>query len=332
MIRLAVLLAALAGFMIAPLVLQRLGSAPPRWRVRLAFLTILGMGASSVSLLAVVLFPEALLASRMSDMWHSETIHELVKQPPLRAASITAGLLLGLVFLRFVWCLVRGARSTSRARVPGRSGAWSLQDGGSVFLLPVETPMAYSVGRRRGQIVVSRGLFGALDQFELRAVLLHEEGHVRSHDHWRILLVRAIRGALGLLPNVRVAVEAMEQAMEEAADEHAAYRLGDPAVVASALSKAALLGLRAPPGALAVTSELDVLSRVRRLLEPPQVPDWMPWACLAVAGSLLAFLAMSQVMVGLAVLAATHHLMSAGAVAVGPLPLTVRYAWIHAVA
>ncbi|HUF58692.1 MAG TPA: M56 family metallopeptidase [Actinomycetota bacterium] len=332
MTRLGVLLAALAAFMIAPRVLERLRSAPPRWRVRLAFLTILGMGASSVSLLAVVLFPEALLASRMSDMWHSEAIHDLVKRPPLRAASIAAGVILVFVLLRFLWCFVRGARSTSRARVPGGGKAWRLSEGESVFVLPVGAPMAYSLGRGRGQVVVSQGLFGALDPAELRAVLLHEEGHVRSHDHGKILLVSAIRGALGLLPSVGAAVEALEQAMEEAADEHAARRLGDPAVVATALSKAALSGLQTPPGMLGIISETDVLGRVRRLLEPPRVPEWMPWACVAVTGALLAFLALTQVMVGVAVLAATHHLVSAGAVAVFPLPPAVRSAAIHALA
>lgn len=329
MTRLGILVAGLAVFMIAPLVLERLRSAPPRWRVRLALLTVLGMGASVVSLLAVVLFPEALLASSMSDMWHSETIHDLVKQPAWRAASISAGLILGLVVLRFLWGLFAGARSTSRARVREPDGGWRLADGESVYVLPVATPMAYSVGRGPGQVVVSQGLFGTLDLMEVRAVLLHEQGHVRSKDHRKILLARAVQRALGFLPSVRAAVEMMEQAMEEAADEHAAERLGDPAVVASALSKAALSELETPPGALAITRELDVLWRVRRLLEPPPVPQWMPWACLAVAGAMLAFLALAQAMVGLAVLAATHHLLSAGAVAVTPVPLAVR-SLIHA--
>jgi len=329
--RLIVLAAGLGVFMVAPRVLERLGSAPPKWRVRLALLTVLGMAASSVSLLSVILFPEALLASSMSDMWHSETIHELVKQPPLRAASIIAGVILGFLLFRFLWALISMARSTSRARVRGGREAVSLAGGGSIFVLPVERPMAYSLGHGEGQVVVSRGLFGALDRSELRAVLLHEEGHVRSRDHGRILVVRAIRHALGLLPPVRAAADAMEQAMEEAADEHAAARLGDPAVVASALSKAALSGLETPPGALSLTSEIDVLGRVHRLLEPPLVPHWMPWACLAVAGALLAFLALTQVMVGLAILAATHHLLSASAVAVTPVPPAFRFAAIKAV-
>ena len=332
MTRLGILVAALAVFMIAPRVLERLRSAPPRWRVRLAFLTVLGMGASSVSLLAVVLFPEALLATSMGDMWHSEAIHDLVKQPLLRAASLAAGAILSFVLLRFLWGLINGARSTSRARVRSAERSWILAGGESVFVLPVEAPMAYSLGRGRGEVVISRGLFGTLDPPELGAVLLHEEGHVHSHDHRRILLVRAIRSALGLLPSVRAAAGAMEQAMEEAADEHAARRLDDPAVVASALSKTALSGMHTPPGALAVMSELDVVGRVHRLLEPPRVPEWMPWACVAVAGALLAFLALTQVMVGLAVLAATHHLVSAGAVAILPLPPAVRSAAIHTVA
>lgn len=77
---------------------------------------------------------------------------------------------------------------------------------------------------------------------------------VRSRGHRKILVVRAIRHALGILPAVKVAADAMEHAMEEAADGHAAARLGDPTVVASALSKAALSGLEAPAGAMELTS------------------------------------------------------------------------------
>ncbi|HEX6208166.1 MAG TPA: M48 family metalloprotease [Actinomycetota bacterium] len=317
MTRLVVLLAGLAVFMVTPRVLERLRSAPPRWRARLALLSVLGMAASSVSLLLVILFPEALLASSMTDMWHSEAIHELVRRPPLRAASYTAGGILGFVLVRFLWGLTSGLRSTSRARIRDRRPERT--DGGaSIYIVPMNAPMAYSLGR--GQVVVSQGLFGALDRSEVRAVLLHEEGHVRSRDHRKLLLVRAIRHAIGMLPPVGAAAEAMEQAMEEAADEHAAARLGDPAVVASALSKAALSGLRTPAGAMGLTSEIDVLGRVRRLLEPPLVPQWMPWACLAVAGALFAFLALTQVMVGIAIVAATHHLLNAGALAIAPVP------------
>lgn len=293
-------------------------------------LTVMGMTASFVSLMAVILFPEALLAASMSDMWHSEHIHEVVREPPMRAASLTAGAILGFVIFRFLWCLVRGAISTSRARVRDGGLSGRLAGGGSLFVLPVETPMAYSLSSGGGQIVVSRGLFGALDITELRAVLLHEEGHVRSRDHRKILVVRAIRYALALLPAVGAAADAVEQAMEEAADEHAASRLGDPAVVASALSKAALSGLETPAGALGLTTEIDVLGRVHRLLEPPLVPQWMPWVCLGVAAPLLAFLALTQVMVGLAVVAATHHLLSVSAVAIGPVAPAIRLAALHA--
>ena len=330
MTRLLMLGAGMAVFMVASRVLHRLESAPPRWRVRLALLTVLGMAASTVSVLMVVLFPEALLASRMSDMWHSEHIHELVREPPMRTASFAAGAILGFILFRFLWGLIKGARSTSRARVRDTGLMGRLASGGSLFVLPVEAPMAYSLGSGGGQVVVSRGLFGTLDLTELRAVLFHEEGHVRSHDHRKILVVRAIRHALGLLPAVGAAADAMEQAMEEAADEHAASRLGDPAVVASAISKAALSGLHTPAGALGITAEVDVLGRVHRLLEPPSVPQWMIWACLGVAAPLLAFLALTQVMVGLAVVAATHHLLSVSAVVVGPVPPAIRLAAIHA--
>jgi beta-lactamase regulating signal transducer with metallopeptidase domain len=197
-----------------------------------------------------------------------------------------------------------------------------------VFVAPLETHAAYSLGTRGGQVVVSRELLESLDEHEFQAVLLHEEGHLLAGHHRKLMAARAVRAALGVLPPVRTALAILEQAMEEAADEHAAQRLGNRATVGSAVSKAALGGLGSPVGALGLTAGLDVPGRVRRLLEPPQVPPWMLAACLTVAGILLASLALAQAMAGLALLAATHHAVGLGTAALCPL----ARAGIHAAA
>jgi Zn-dependent protease with chaperone function len=332
--RLAVLAFGWAAFMGAPWVLARLETAPPRWRVRLAFLAVLGMGASTVSLLAVLLFPEVLAVSRVSAIWEvcSRAIHELLDRPLLRIPSLAAGAGLALVLGRIVWALVAGAVATARARLRAGNPRWRLARGEPVFEAPLDSPTAYSLGTYRRQVVVTSGLLEALDEQEVQAVLFHEEGHLRARHHGKLMIARAIRSALGFLPPVRAALGALEQAMEEAADEHAADRLGDPATVGSALSKVALSSMGSPLGAVALAAGLNVPGRVRRLLEPPAVPGWMPWACLAFAGILLASLALAQAMAGLAILAATHHVVGLGTAALCPLARSVGAAGVHAVA
>jgi Zn-dependent protease with chaperone function len=330
--RLAVVTAGWAAFLAAPWVLARLRTAPPRWRVRLAFLALVGAGASTVSVLAVLMFPEVLAVSRVSDIWKvcSQAIHELLDRPLLRIPSLAAGAVLALVLGRIVWALVAGAVATARARLRAGNPRWTLARGEPVFLSPLDAATAYSLGTYRRQVVVTRGLLETLDEEEVHAVLLHEEGHLRARHHGKLMAARAVHAALAVLPPVRAALRALEQAMEEAADEHAAERLGDRATVGSALSKAALSNVDSPLGALALTG-LDVPGRIRRLLEPPEMPGWMPWACLAFAGVLLSSLAVAQAMAGLAVLAATHHVVGLGTAALCPLARTVGAGGAHAV-
>lgn len=55
------------------------------------------------------------------------------------------------------------------------------------------------------------------------------------------------------------------------------------------------------------------------MLDAPDVPRWIPIACVAAVAVLLAVLAATQVIAGLAVVAATHHLLGLGAAATCPL-------------
>jgi Zn-dependent protease with chaperone function len=319
--RFVLLSAGLAAFMATPEIVKRLRTAPAPWRVRLAFLSVLGIGISSVSLLAVLLFPEVLVVSRLSDIWEvcSQAVHELIGRPLLRLPSLVAGTFLATIVFRFGWALAVGVLATGRARVRSGEPRWTLAGGEPVFVLGVEGSTAYSLGIHRRQVVVSRGLLKSLDEDEVRAVLLHEEGHFRARHHGKLMAARAVRTALDILPPVRAAIVVLEQAMEEAADEHAARRLGDPATVGSALSKAALGSLGSPVGALPLAAGLGLPGRVRRLLEPEEVPHWVPWTCLGIAAILVASLAVAQAMAGLAILAATHHAVGLGAAALCPL-------------
>ncbi|MGH2590680.1 MAG: M56 family metallopeptidase [Actinomycetota bacterium] len=310
---------AVAVFVLAVPLLAKATAVPPRWRVRLAAMVVFGMFVSSVSLLAAVLLPEVLVVNSLREIWETCTAaFQAIWGSPLgRWPSVVAGIALALVLGRFFWALVGSLRATRRARVLGEPRR-RLAHGERVYVLPVDIPEAYSVPGLRGQVVVTRGLLDALDEEERHAVLLHEEGHLRSRHHLLLSFARAARTSLSPLPTGR-AIAGLEQAIEEAADEYAAARLGNPLPVATGLSKAALAGMSSPVGVLSLGSGQDVPARVRRLLEAPSLPRWVPVACLVALAALLGVIAVTQMIAGFAVVAAAHHLLGVGAAATCPL-------------
>ncbi|MGH2683398.1 MAG: M56 family metallopeptidase [Actinomycetota bacterium] len=316
MTRLALLLGILLLFMAVPSLLRGT-EIPARWRVRLGFLALTGMLASSAVLLAAVLLPEVLVASSFQQLWMScsQAFREILGRPVARAPSLVAGAALAIVLGRFAWAFALGIRESRRARIRWGEPRWRLAGGEPVYVLPVDRPEAYSVGSLRGHVVVSRGLLEALDEDERQAVLLHEQAHLRARHQPMLIVGRAAHAALRPLWPAGAAMALIEQAMEESADEYAADWLGDPAVVASGLSKAALAGLRSPVGALSLGNGPDVPARVRRLLAPPEVPAWVPGACIAGAVLLVVMFALTQAIGGLALVAAGHHLLPIGAAA-----------------
>lgn len=317
MTRLALLFGILLLFMAVPSVLMRGTEIPSRWRVRLGLLALSGMLASSAVLLAAVLLPEVLVASSVSQllMSCSQAFREILGQPLARVPSVLGGAGLVILFGRFAWAFAQGVRESRRARITWGEPRWRLPSGEPVYVLPADCPEAYSVGSLRGHVVVSRGLLEALDEDERRAVLLHEQAHLRARHQPMLIASRAAHAALRPLRPAGAAMALIEQAMEESADEYAAERLGDAAVVASSLSKAALAGLRSPVGALSLGAGPDVPARVRRLLAPPEVAPWVPVACIAGAVLLLGMVALTQAIGGLALVAAAHHLLPIGAAA-----------------
>lgn len=320
MTRLWLLVGAVAVFVLAVPLLGKATAVPPKWRVRLAAIVVLGAFVTAVSLLAALLLPEVLVVNGLREILETCTaaFRAIWASPLGRWPSVVAGIVLALVLGRFVWALVGSLRATRRARVLGKPRR-RLAHGERVYVLPVDLPEAYSVPGLRGQVVVTRGLLDALDEDEQRAVLLHEEGHLRSRHHLLLAFARAARSSLSPLLPMGPAIAGLEQAIEEAADEYAAARLGNPLPVATGLSKAALAGLSSPVGVLSLGSGNDVPARVRRLLEEPTVPRWVPIACLVALAALLGVIAATQVIAGFAVVAAAHHLVGVGTAATCPL-------------
>jgi Zn-dependent protease with chaperone function len=146
-------------------------------------------------------------------------------------------------------------------------------------------PTAYSLPARTGTVVVSTGMLRLLSADERRALLAHEDAHLRHHHVGYVLLAELAAAANPLLRplarHVRLAVELW-------ADESAAAEVGDRRLVARALARASLAASAAHghPGVRLAIAETDVCARVRALVDQPR--RLRPWAAAAALTLILA--------------------------------------------
>lgn len=157
-------------------------------------------------------------------------------------------------------------------------------DGGLIITDGSPGAPAFALPGRRAAVVVARELLGRLDGRERRALLAHEESHLRHRHHVYVQLV-ALAAAAN--PVLRPLIAATRLATERWADEDAAAAVHDRMTVARALAKAGLLrgsGV-APPSALAA-AESDLAGRLRHLVRP-DVGHRSPVAVVLLAGSTL---------------------------------------------
>jgi Zn-dependent protease with chaperone function len=147
-------------------------------------------------------------------------------------------------------------------------------------------PVIAVVGVLRPRLFIASHLFEELSAAELRAAVLHEEGHLAAHDNLKRALLRACRDVLMLVPFGRTLDHAWAEQTEEAADEHAARAGGAKCALdlASALVKIARLvpagrdvSPAMPAGAFLIGADTGggIARRVRRLAqlathEPPR--------------------------------------------------------------
>ncbi|WP_280456803.1 M56 family metallopeptidase [Nocardia carnea] len=105
-----------------------------------------------------------------------------------------------------------------------------------VLVIDDPRPVAFSLPRRYGGIVVSDGLDAALESDELAAVLEHEHAHLRQHHHVLLSILGGLTCPLRRVPLVAAIADAIPHYLEIAADNAARGHAGTPAL-ASALLK-----------------------------------------------------------------------------------------------
>lgn len=164
--------------------------------------------------------------------------------------------------------------------------------GGRLRLVAAGEQLAVTAGLARPYVVVSTGLVGAVNGAELRAVLAHEQVHLRRRDPVRVLLARVLAAHLWFLPAARELRGRARGGYELAADRDAAGRYGRSALAGALLR---VVSPSAGVGTAAVARFADpvlLASRVSQLEsgEPPRPAPVPPGRALLTGAGALAFL------------------------------------------
>jgi Zn-dependent protease with chaperone function len=179
--------------------------------------------------------------------------------------GLMAGAIAGALLSAAVVFTIRAARDLARADRACR------QLGGldRLVITHDDRPTAYAVPTRAGAIVVSTGMLRLLGADERRALLAHEDAHLR-HRHGLYVLLADLAAAAN--PLLRPLAGRVRLAVELHADEDAVAEIGDRRAVARALARASLAVSAAGPGprgSLAM-AQTDACTRIRALTEPPR--------------------------------------------------------------
>lgn len=178
---------------------------------------------------------------------------------------------------RLLWTAFRSGRASAAWRREHRFGLATaarrrVLHHHRVWLLDSAEPGAYCVPDRHAEIVVTRGALDNLTAQEMRAVLAHEEAHLRGRHHLLVAWVRLLNTSFPGIPLLRAAAEEVPVLVEWVADDHAARVVG-PRPLAHALGIMATSRIQGSAGALAV-SGADPVWRVRRQLVPEPGLSW----------------------------------------------------------
>lgn len=157
-------------------------------------------------------------------------------------------------------------------------------------------PQAFSLPRRHGGIVISRGSIITLSTAELSAVLEHERAHLNQRHHLFVAIFLGSTRYFRWIPFIRAAREAAPIYLEIAADQ-AAKQVTGSAALAGALLK---LGQPAAPKSSAPLRAHAVLhaagsERIRHLTGQPLPPASLALAAAAGAYAFMLAAAISAV-------------------------------------
>jgi len=201
--------------------------------------------------------------------------------------------------------LALGVRRALRARLAARSVSEEITNtarstrllGHDTWVVTDPRPLAFSLPRGNGGIVISDGLRHVLTDAELTAVLTHEQAHLQQRHHLIMSALRAVTEPLRWIPLAGAVADAVPHYLEIAADQCAQDHSGTPNL-ASALLK---IGAPVSPDSFAAHSPAlsPILhaggpDRIRQLVAPARAEMAMlPLAALLVLTIALAIVTLA---------------------------------------
>lgn len=187
-----------------------------------------------------------------------------------------------LVLTRAVGVLLLSLASATRDRRRHSEvlAVVGVRNGGGFTVLKHDVAAAYCIAARGGQVVLTSGALNSLAQNEVRAVVAHENAHLRGHHHIAIDFAAAMDRAFPWVPLFRVAAVEISRLVELLADD-AASRQVNRSCVATALVR---LAAGPTPTAALAASGPNALTRVRRMLAPARPLSLASTALIAVIG------------------------------------------------
>jgi hypothetical protein len=258
-------------------VAQRLDPRVATWVLTVSSVLLAAASGLVLAALAATALGQIRIVARAGD-WSIRILRRHDPVGPYQAA--VAGLLLVVAVGALVTVVVRRAC----ALVDTARAARHLPGAGSLTVLDDPAPHAYTLPGRPGRIVVSTGLLRALDPAERKVLLAHERAHLRYIHH---AFVTVAQLAAATNPLLRPTAKAVGYTVERWADEHAAAVVGDRALAARAIGKAALLA------GLSTARRGPVPMRIAALLSaPPRRP--VAWVAATAVVLVLATLAAAQ--------------------------------------
>ncbi|OLZ50173.1 M56 family metallopeptidase [Amycolatopsis keratiniphila] len=272
----ALLLGVLIVGWCSPPVLARFGTpqGSPAAAITWWLMTSIGLLVSTVGGVLLLALPghgPADQITRLIDACLSTISHDGIPSLDLVVGG-TAGTLLTFALIRLLSSSIRRRRRRNQLherhldalRLTGSRPS----DRVRTLWLPHEHPIAYSLGGRRAMIVASDGLRTRLTPAELRAVLAHENAHVRSRHHLLTGCADVLGRTLHFVPLMRELPKAIGLFVELAADRTAAAECGAGPVRSALLTIGATGG---PKKALAMSGG-DTSIRISRLEDRQRLP------------------------------------------------------------
>lgn len=203
--------------------------------------------------------------------------------PPGWPMGIVAGVTALLLPSLAIRATVRIRNQQRSMRVEALLGDHHRRQDHHLVVLPLDGAVAYTVGGRPPQVVISQGLVDAVGPQGVEAVCAHEAVHARYRHHLYLLALGGIGSAFAWFPPAKRGAGMIRHALERWADEEAAEQSTNGREgVRRALVQAAFAQLG--PGVAAFGSADTLIARVRALAAPPpqSSPTWVAVGYLTV--------------------------------------------------